>query len=69
MKTTLLETEPSIAAQVRKMKEDHAAQYNFDLDAIVAAANEWEKLHPERMATPEQISGLSNSPQVSKSLL
>lgn len=51
MKTPTLEKPISVEAQVRKLKEDHAARYGYDPDSIALAAREWEAKHPERMAT------------------
>jgi hypothetical protein len=50
MKPPTLEKPISVEAQVRKLKEDHAAQHGYDPDLIALAAREWEAKHPERMA-------------------
>ena len=50
MKTPTIKNPMPIDSQVRKMKEDHAAKYGYDSDAIAQAAREWEAKHPKRMA-------------------
>ena len=38
--------EDSIVAEVRKVREDYAAQYNFDLQALCRALKEREQRDP-----------------------
>jgi len=38
--------EDPIVAEVRRMREEHAALYNYDLRAIYAALKKQEKLNP-----------------------
>lgn len=61
MKTTISDSPTSIREQVRKLKEDHASKYDFDPDAIAAAAKQWEASNPERMAKPEDLKKASES--------
>ena len=39
----------SITEEVRRMKEAHASRYDFDPEAIAAAARENQTAHPERV--------------------
>lgn len=41
----------SIIVQVRRLKEENAAEYGFDLRRIAAAARSRQKLHPQRMVS------------------
>lgn len=44
----------SIIQEVRKWKEDHAAQYGFDIRAIGKALREAQQAHPDRVVSREK---------------
>lgn len=46
-----------IVAEVRKVREEHAARYNYELPAIYAALKQQEKLNPSPKASfsPKRI--------------
>lgn len=44
------ETE-SIIQQVRRLKEENAAEHGFDVRAIAVAAQKKQRQHPERMVS------------------
>ncbi len=46
-----------IVAEVRKVREEHAARYNYDLPAIYAALKQQEKQNPSPKASfsPKRI--------------
>ena len=56
-----------ILAEVWKLKEENAAEYGYDIDAIAAAAREHQKAHPKRIvrigATGTKTDGASNNDQ------
>lgn len=43
-----------IIQEVRKWKEEHAAQYGFDIRAIGKALQEAQKAHPERVVSRQK---------------
>ena len=49
----------SIIQEVRKWKQAHAAQYDFDIRAIGRALREAQKAHPERV-----VSRATNDPKL-----
>jgi hypothetical protein len=51
MKTEIEHESDSIVRQVRRLKEENAAEHGFDLRRIAAAARSRQKLHPERMVS------------------
>jgi hypothetical protein len=51
MKTEIEHESDSIVRQVRRLKEENAAEHGFDLRRIAAAARSKQKLHPERMVS------------------
>jgi hypothetical protein len=51
MKTEFVHESDSIVCQVRRLKEENAAEHGFDLRRIAAAARSRQKLHPERMVS------------------
>ena len=53
MKTTPRTQEDSIVLEVRRLKEDNAAEYGFDARAIGAAARRHQQAHPERIVSRE----------------
>ena len=53
METTSRTHEDSIVIEVRRLKEDNAAEYGFDARAIGAAARRHQQAHPERIVSRE----------------
>ncbi len=51
MKTETSSESDSIIRQVRRLKEENAAEHGFDLRRIAAAARSRQKLHPQRMVS------------------
>ena len=51
MGTTIEQQQDSIASEVRRLKEENAAEHGFDLRAIAAAARAAQRKHPQRMVT------------------
>ncbi|MEM9479500.1 MAG: hypothetical protein AAGA58_07595 [Verrucomicrobiota bacterium] len=51
METTIERPTDSIIAEVRRLKEENAAEHGFDLRKIAAAARARQREHPERMVT------------------
>ena len=51
MTTTTEKKTDSIILEVRRLKEENAAEYGFDIRAIAAAAQARQREHPERMVT------------------
>lgn len=51
MKTEIEHEPDSIIRQVRRLKEENAAEHGFDLRRIAASARSRQKLHPERMVS------------------
>ena len=50
--STSTEVKPdSIILEIRRLKEENAAEHGFDLRKIAAAARTRERQHPERMVT------------------
>ncbi|MCF6312982.1 MAG: hypothetical protein L3J39_11075 [Verrucomicrobiales bacterium] len=50
--TTIIEKNTeSIIMEVRRIKEENAAEYGFDLRKIAEAARARQREHPERMVT------------------
>ena len=50
-KTDIEQESDSIIARVRRLKEENAAEYGFDVRAIAAAAQARQREHPERIVT------------------
>jgi len=42
-----------ILAEVRRIKEDIAAEHDYDIDRIIATARKAQEMHPERIVTRE----------------
>jgi hypothetical protein len=53
MKTTPRTNEDSIVIEVRRLKEENAAEYGFNARAIGAAARRHQMTHPERIVSRE----------------
>jgi len=53
MKTTTRTHEDSIVLEVRRLKEENAAEYGFNARAIGAAARRHQLEHPERIVNRE----------------
>jgi len=53
MKTSDEAKEESIVAEVRRLKEENAAEYGYDIRAIGAAARRHQQEHPERIVSRE----------------
>ena len=53
MKTTTRTHEDSIVLEVRRLKEENAAEYGFNARAIGAAARLHQQEHPERIVSRE----------------
>ena len=51
MTTTIEQSAESIILEVRRLKEENAAEHGFDLRKIAEAARERQREHPERMVT------------------
>jgi hypothetical protein len=51
MKTLIDKTTDSINSEVRRLKEQNAAEHGFDLRKIANAARARQMEHPERMVT------------------
>ena len=51
MKTITDQQSDSIIREVRRLKEDNAAAYSFDIRLIAAAAQSRQREHPERIVT------------------
>jgi len=51
MTTTIKQNTESIIMEVRRLKEDNAAEHGFDLRKIAEAARARQREHPERMVT------------------
>jgi hypothetical protein len=54
MKTTTRNQQDSIVLEVRRLKEENAAEYGFNARAIGAAARLHQQDHPERIVSREQ---------------
>lgn len=70
--TTIIERDTeSIIMEVRRLKEENAAEHGFDLRKIAEAARARQREHPERMVTripdnTEQAHGEQRTRSVSK---
>jgi len=53
MKTTTRTHEDSIVLEVRRLKEENAAEYGFNARAIGAAARLHQQEHPKRIVSRE----------------
>ena len=53
MKTTTSNQQDSIVLEVRRLKEENAAEYGFNARAIGAAARLHQQDHPERIVSRE----------------
>ena len=53
MKTTTRTHQDSIVLEVRRLKEENAAEYGFNARAIGAAARLHQQDHPERIVSRE----------------
>jgi len=51
MSTTTEQKPDSIIMEVRRLKEENAAEHGFDLRKIAAAAQARQREHPQRMVT------------------
>ena len=51
MSTTIEQKPDSIITEVRRLKEENAAEHGFDLRKIAAAARIRQREHPHRMVT------------------
>ena len=51
MSTTTDQKPDSIIREVRRLKEENAAEHGFDLRKIAAAARLRQREHPQRMVT------------------
>jgi len=51
MKTTTEQSTDSIIIEVRRLKEENAAEHAFDVRKIAEAARARQREHPERMVT------------------
>lgn len=51
MSATINRESDSIILDVRRLKEENAAEHGFDLRKIAAAARARQREHPERMVT------------------
>ena len=51
MITTIEQSAESIILEVRRLKEENAAEHGFDLRKVAEAARERQREHPERMVT------------------
>jgi hypothetical protein len=51
MNTTIERKPDSIIMEVRRLKEENAAEHGFDLRKIAAAARTRQREHPQRMVT------------------
>lgn len=51
MTTTIEQRAESIILEVRRLKEENAAEHGFDLRKIAEAARERQREHPQRMVT------------------
>ena len=54
MKTTIEQETDSIVIKVRKLKEENAAAYNYNIRAIGEAAQRHQQNHPERIVNREK---------------
>ena len=51
MATTIQQSAESIILEVRRLKEENAAEHGYDLRRLAEAARERQREHPERMIT------------------
>ncbi len=51
MSTPIEQKPDSIIMEVRRLKEENAAEYGFDLRKIAAAARARQRTHPQRMVS------------------
>lgn len=51
MTTTIEQNTESIIMEVRRLKEENAAEHGFDLRKIAETARARQREHPERMVT------------------
>ena len=60
MMTSTKPHEESLVQEVRRLKEENAAEYGFNIRAIGAAARRHQEEHPERIVSRE--SKMQNKP-------
>lgn len=53
MKDTITTEAPpdEVLAEVRRIKEEIAAEHDYDIDQIISSAQEAQKAHPERIVS------------------
>lgn len=57
MTTLTKNQEESLVAQVRRLKEENAAEHGYNIRAIGAAARLHQQEHPERIVSREKKNG------------
>lgn len=60
MKTTTETHGDSIVQEVRRFKEENAAEHGFDAKAIGLAARRHQQQHPDRVVSREQLATQRN---------